>query len=440
MSSPQTWDVRARFVALNPPFQGRSFPIVLFPAVIGRGTECEVFLDAVSISRQHAVVEEKDGRFHIRDLGSRNGIKLADQPVHEAVLNAGDVVTVGDIQLRFEPVSAGEAGRRESPGGCGPDIDRAGHRLARAVRAAGGPRRRDRGREGAPESQPRVGLNLKMVAVVVAALAAFGGRRRLHPPLLRPRGGRSAERNGPPSWSRSARRSGSRSRACSTSRSGPTSGGRRRTWATAISGKSSWAIRRDRRIRRAAATTAIRSPSVEKYDPGEILVTGKSVGETGVTITLDNGSILTMRVIVRGRLEDPLDPLLYGRYSAPERVAMAEQFLDNGILIEKEKPYLALQEYLKARAVLTPLPDRHKGDLYYLQIGPRLAKVQRTVDDRWNELRGKISVAAASNDLTTAMDLLQEAVKLIPDPNDPRHQKAQGALRALIRRQLEERQ
>jgi hypothetical protein len=179
---------------------------------------------------------------------------------------------------------------------------------------------------------------------------------------------------------------------------------------------------------------------VEKYDPGEILITGKSVGETGVAITLNNGSVLAMRVIVRGRLEDPLDPLLYGRYPAPERVAMAQQFLDNGILIEKEKPYLALQEYQKARAVLTPLPDRNKGELYYLQIIPRLTKAQRAVDDRWNTLRGQISIAAASDDLTTAMDLLQQAVKLIPDPNDPRHQKAQGALRALIRRQIEERQ
>ena len=179
---------------------------------------------------------------------------------------------------------------------------------------------------------------------------------------------------------------------------------------------------------------------VEKYDPGEILVTGKSVGETGVTITLDNGSVLTMRVIVRGRLEDPLDPLLYGRYPATERVDMARQFLNNGILIENEKPYLALQEYQKAKAVLTPLRDKDKGDLYYLQIVPRLAKAQRTVDDCWSTLRGQISVAVASNDLTTAMDLLQQAVKLIPDPNDPRHQKAQGALRALIRRQLEERQ
>jgi hypothetical protein len=184
--------------------------------------------------------------------------------------------------------------------------------------------------------------------------------------------------------------------------------------------------------------------SVEKYDPGpngqtgEILVTGKSVGETGVTLTLDNGSVLTMRVVVRGRLEDPLEPLLYGRYSAPERVAMAEQFLDNGILIEKEKPYLALQEYEKAKAVLTPLPDRNKGDLYYLQIVPRLAKAQRAVDDEWSALRGQIGVALASNDLTTAMDLLHQAVRLIPDPNDPRRQKAEGALHSLIRRQIEE--
>ena len=189
MSSPQTWDVRARFVALNPPFQGRSFPIVLFPAVIGRGNECEVFLDAVSISRQHAVVEEQDGRFHIRDLGSRNGIKLADQPVHEAVLNAGDVVTVGDIQLRFEPVSAGEAGGRENPAVRGSNPDRTGNRHARAVRAAGGPRRRARGhrrRAGFPAArrpEPEDDRRGRRRA------APFGGRRRLHPPLPRPRVG-----------------------------------------------------------------------------------------------------------------------------------------------------------------------------------------------------------------------------------------------------------
>ena len=159
-----------------------------------------------------------------------------------------------------------------------------------------------------------------------------------------------------------------------------------------------------------------------------------------MTITLDNGSVLAMRVIVRGRLDDPLDSLLYGRYSAPERIAMAQQFLDNGIRIETEKPYLALQEYQKAGAVLTPLPDRLKGDLFYLQIGPRLARAQKTVDDQWKALSGKISVAVASNDLASAIDLLQEAVKLIPDPNDPRHQKAEGKLRALIRLQLEERQ
>jgi hypothetical protein len=439
MSSPQTWDVRARFVALNPPLQGRSFPILLFPAVIGRGTECEVFLDAVSISRQHAVVEEKDGRFHIRDLGSRNGIKLADQPVHEAVLNAGDVVTVGDIQLRFDPVSAGEPAAAKTPASAdriltGQEIVALAQSSPPADLAAGAETA-----EGAPESQPRVGLNLKMVVAVVAALVLSVGLGAF---ILRYLGSASEVHRA--QWPGVLVKVGEK-KWIQISRMQYLKIGTDTWWTPTDLG--------DRDIREIVVGDPQESanPSgggnggdslaeVEKYDPGEILVTGKSPGETGVTITLDNGSVLTMRVLVRGRLEDPLDPLLYGRYPAPERIAMAEQFLNNGVRIEKERPYLALQEYLKARAVLTPLPDRLKGDLYYLQVGPRLARAQRTVDDKWSAMRGKISVAAASNDLATAMDLLQEAVKLIPDPNDPRHQKAEGALRSLIRRQLEERQ
>ncbi len=439
MSSAQTWDVRARFVALNPPFQGRSFPIVLFPAVIGRGNECEVFLDAVSISRQHAVVEERDGRFHIRDLGSRNGIKLADRPVHEAVLNAGDVVTVGDIQLRFEPASAGEPAAAKPQAAAdriltGQEIVALAQSAPAADLAAGtGPV------EGAPDSQPRVGLNLKMIAVVVAALVLSVGVGAF---LLRYLGSASAVHRaqwpavmvkvGEKKWIRITR--------AQYLKIGTD------TWWTPTD-LSSRAIREivvgdSQESGNSSGGDSI--AEVERYDPdensGEILVTGKSAGETGVTITLDNGSVLAMRVIVRGRLDDPLDSLLYGRYSAPERIAMAQQFLDNGIRIETEKPYLALQEYQKAGAVLTPLPDRLKGDLFYLQIGPRLARAQKTVDDQWKALSGKISVAVASNDLASAIDLLQEAVKLIPDPNDPRHQKAEGKLRALIRLQLEERQ
>ncbi len=315
MSSPQTWDVRARFVALNPPFQGRSFPIVLFPAVIGRGNECEVFLDAVSISRQHAVVEERDGRFHIRDLGSRNGIKLADQPVHEAVLNAGDVVTVGDIQLRFEPVSAGEpAAAKTQPSAAriltGQEIVALAQSAPPADLAAG-----PEAVAGAPDSQPRVGLNLKMVAVVVAALLLSVGLGAF---ILRYLGSASAVRRA--QWPAVLVKVGEK-KWIQISRVQYLKIGTDVWWTPTDLG--------DRDIREivvgdlqepgnasGGGNSGDSIAEVEKYDPGEILVTGKSPGETGVTITLDNGSVLTMRVIVRGRLEDPLDPLLYGRYSA----------------------------------------------------------------------------------------------------------------------------
>jgi hypothetical protein len=38
------------------------------------------------------------------------------------------------------------------------------------------------------------------------------------------------------------------------------------------------------------------------------------------------------------------------------------------------------------------------------------------------------------------MQLLQEALKLIPDPNDPRHQKSQARVQQLIRAEIEERE
>jgi transcriptional regulator with AAA-type ATPase domain len=65
--------------------------------LVGRGAECGVRLDGNEVSRRHAVLQRAghDSEIVIRDLGSRNGIRVNGHPVRSAVLGAGDVLRLG---------------------------------------------------------------------------------------------------------------------------------------------------------------------------------------------------------------------------------------------------------------------------------------------------------------------------------------------------------
>jgi transcriptional regulator of acetoin/glycerol metabolism len=65
--------------------------------VIGRDAACAVRLQGNDVSRRHAALrrERPDGEVTIRDLGSRNGIRVNGQVVPAAPLCEGDVVGVG---------------------------------------------------------------------------------------------------------------------------------------------------------------------------------------------------------------------------------------------------------------------------------------------------------------------------------------------------------
>ena len=70
--------------------------------VIGRVTSCDITFVDDMISREHAQIErQEDGRFRIRDLGSRNKTHVNGQSITETMLAAGDVVRVGEHVLEF---------------------------------------------------------------------------------------------------------------------------------------------------------------------------------------------------------------------------------------------------------------------------------------------------------------------------------------------------
>ena len=91
----------ARLVVLSGEPQGAVYEIGE-RAVIGREPGCEVTLSDPAVSRRHADIEWTYAGHLLRDLGSRNGTCVNDQPVVETILSEGDVVRVGTTQLRID--------------------------------------------------------------------------------------------------------------------------------------------------------------------------------------------------------------------------------------------------------------------------------------------------------------------------------------------------
>jgi len=70
--------------------------------LIGRHPECDVRIDLPKVSRRHCCVALAYDRVMIRDLGSRNGLRVNGLVVEEAQLRLGDEVAIGPILYRLE--------------------------------------------------------------------------------------------------------------------------------------------------------------------------------------------------------------------------------------------------------------------------------------------------------------------------------------------------
>lgn len=70
---------------------------------LGRGTDNDVVLPYSWVSRKHTLVQqEKTGIYNIMDLGSSNGTYVNNKRIHSpAILNNGDLITLGKTTIRF---------------------------------------------------------------------------------------------------------------------------------------------------------------------------------------------------------------------------------------------------------------------------------------------------------------------------------------------------
>lgn len=99
----------ARLVVVSGADAGRELELNGRPVLIGRDAECDLTLHDSYASRQHCWVEQREGRWWVRDLGSKNGTWVGEERVaHERLLYDGDVILVGHTRIRLREAGVTE--------------------------------------------------------------------------------------------------------------------------------------------------------------------------------------------------------------------------------------------------------------------------------------------------------------------------------------------
>ena len=100
---------------LNPCGGGDSIPLLHEKLLIGRRSSCDICLPVSNVSSHHCELELQDGYWHVRDLGSTNGVKVNGQRTLGCPLMPGDELQVAKSRFRIQYHVADDAPVPEEP-------------------------------------------------------------------------------------------------------------------------------------------------------------------------------------------------------------------------------------------------------------------------------------------------------------------------------------
>jgi pSer/pThr/pTyr-binding forkhead associated (FHA) protein len=79
----------------------RHVPLVKPVVTLGRALDNDIVLDDARVSRHHAQLRLRQGRYVLYDTGSSGGTTVNDRSVSEVTLTAGDVIALAGAQIIF---------------------------------------------------------------------------------------------------------------------------------------------------------------------------------------------------------------------------------------------------------------------------------------------------------------------------------------------------
>jgi pSer/pThr/pTyr-binding forkhead associated (FHA) protein/tetratricopeptide (TPR) repeat protein len=98
---------------------GAGYPITSRGLSIGRSEDSDVVIADPAASRHHCQINLQSGEHVLRDMGSANGVFVNAVRVRECTLADGDLVRIGNTEMRFVRESTGAEAPRQSRGQSG---------------------------------------------------------------------------------------------------------------------------------------------------------------------------------------------------------------------------------------------------------------------------------------------------------------------------------
>jgi len=96
--------VMAWLAVRSGPQKGKTFDLAGTDATIGRSSSNDIQLDDTGVSRNHALLGFKNGRFTVLDAGSASGTIVNGEKLAGGILQGGGTLTVGDTSLTLVKV------------------------------------------------------------------------------------------------------------------------------------------------------------------------------------------------------------------------------------------------------------------------------------------------------------------------------------------------
>ncbi len=94
---------QCKLVVMKGPTRGKEYVLSGDVIRVGKSDENDLVLPEETVSRVHLEILRDAKGYLLRDLHSTNGTFLDGAEIREAYIRAGSVITVGNVQLKFQP-------------------------------------------------------------------------------------------------------------------------------------------------------------------------------------------------------------------------------------------------------------------------------------------------------------------------------------------------